>query len=102
MTNAELLAKIKAEIQRRIEHHDSLASNAESEMIANLEIGAAQALDDILPFLSTLELEKPMNQRGLEREIERCLWQLSDDPSNEELRMFARHFAEWGAEHLKK
>lgn len=52
-----IIEQIKAEIERRIKLHDSLASNAESEMIANLEIGAAQALDDILPFLSTLEKE---------------------------------------------
>ena len=45
---------------------------------------------------NTLESEKPMDQKGLEREIERCLWQLSDDPSNEELCMFARHFYELG------
>ena len=60
----------------------------------------AEEDEQILSFLSTLESEKPMNQKGLEREIERCLWKLSDDPSNEELCMFARHFAQWGAKHL--
>ena len=49
--------RLKAEIERRIELHDSLASNAESEMIANLEIGAAQALDDLLSFINTLQKE---------------------------------------------
>lgn len=73
MTNAEIIQAIKAEIERRIEHHDLLASNAESEMIANLEIGAAQALDDILPFLSTLESEKP-NGPTIEEPIDGVLY----------------------------
>ena len=79
---------IKNEIERR-------KNNAETLRERNICI-------DILSFISTLESEKPMNQKGLEREIERCLWKLSDDPSNEELRMFARHFAQWGAEHEKE
>lgn len=97
--------KLKAEIERRIALHDSLASNAESEMIANLEIGAAQALEDILPFLSTLESEKPSD--GLEKEIDR-LWKSFADEMEGPHNLFdvyarlARHFAEWGAEHLKK
>lgn len=65
-----IIEQIKAEIERRIELHDSLASNAESEMIANLEIGAAQALDDLLSFLSTLESEKPMNPDDAMKELD--------------------------------
>lgn len=91
MTNAELLAKIKAEIER-------LKFNY-AKRGYTIVISALKHLQD---FLSPFEAEEPMNQKGLEREIERCLWKLSDDPSNEELRMFARHFAEWGAEHAKK
>jgi len=86
MTNAELIAKIKAEIERRITDNT---------------FGAKLELIDILAWLDTLESEKP-NQDGLEREIERCLWKLSDDPSNEELCMFARNFAQWGAEHARE
>jgi len=52
-----IIEQIKTEVERQIELHDSLASNAESEMIANLEIGAAQALDDLRSFLFTLESE---------------------------------------------
>lgn len=55
MTNAELIAKIRAEIERQMKLHDSFADKAENEMIANIEIGAAQALDDILSFLDTLQ-----------------------------------------------
>lgn len=105
MTNEELISKIKAEIERRIEHHDSLASNAESEMIANLEIGAAQALDDILPFVSTLESEK------LEADLEKEINSLDDAYFDlggiavkgatyyltvEDLKDIARHFYELG------
>ena len=91
------IEKIRAEIERLIEYHDSLASNAESEMIVNLEIGAAQALDDILPFLSTLESEKQSD--GLEEEIKRYYDDMDGDCRYAQT---ARHFAQWGAEHLKK
>ena len=92
-----IIEQIKAEIKRRIELHDSLASNAESEMIANLEIGAAQALEDILPFISTLESEKQIIQGGLEEEIKRYYDDLDGDCRYAQT---ARHFAQWGAEHL--
>ena len=98
MTNAELIAKIKAEIERLKDENKKIKCPANERYCS----GYDDAFYDLLSFLSTLESEKPMNQKELEREIERCLWQLSDDPSNEELRMFARHFAQWGAEHLKK
>ena len=91
------IEQIKAEIKRRIELHDSLASNAESEMIANLEIGAAQALDDILSFLSTLESEKPIIQDGLEEEIKRYYDDCDGDCRYVQT---ARHFAKWGAKHF--
>lgn len=53
MTNAELIQKIRAEIERLIEESDFDES-------ANLY--------SLLSFLDTLELEKPM-QEGLEEEI---------------------------------
>ena len=87
MTNAELIAKIKAEIERLIVKHELEYTTA------------GYVMNELLSFLSTLESEKPMNQKGLEREIERCLWKLSDDPSNEELRMFARNFYDLGCRH---
>lgn len=85
MTNAELIQKIRNEIERRKGY-----------------ISVTHFAEELLSFLSTLESEKPMNQKGLEREIERCLWKLSDDPSNDELRMFARHFAKWQKEQMMK
>lgn len=52
-----VIETIRSEINRRKELHDSKAFKTESDMIANLEIGAAQALDDLLPFLDTIEGE---------------------------------------------
>lgn len=58
------------------------------------------------------KLEKPMNQEGLNEEIsksienlEGCTTRVGGSPeyhiiNDEDLREFARHFAEWGAEHL--
>ena len=99
MTNEELLAKIKAEIERRMKE---IPKNEEDERFRAIYGNEAFVLTQLLSFLDTLESEKPMNQKGLEREIERCLWKLSDDPSNEELRMFARHFAKWQKEQMMK
>ena len=90
MTNAELLAKIKAEIERlrsNMDDRDPLAPNQKA--------GYLFALADVLSFLSTLESEKPM-QEGLEEEIERYLPKIPENPYNEELRIFARHFYDLG------
>ena len=69
-------------------------------------------LGGLKTFLSTLESEKPINQEGLNEEIsksienlEGCTTKINDNPeyhliSDEDIRKFARHFAEWGAEHL--
>ena len=155
MTAQEVIATIRAEIERRIKilrEDEVVRQNCTSDFLE----GKIYGYEEIISFLSTLESEKPTNQGldkeideisihvpcseftheseyidlldwlkeqftyfyelgkrsnssekpidqdELEKEIERCLWQLSDDPSNEELYMFARHFAQWGAEHLKK
>lgn len=109
MTNEELIAKIKVEIERQIKLHDSLASNAESEMIANLEIGAAQALEDILPFLNTLESEKPIcSFDELDHEADDWIDVLradsgtNDDWNIGDIYRTAQHFAKWGAEWQKE
>jgi hypothetical protein len=67
---------------------------------SNHHIQAAECAS-ILDFLDTFESEKSM-QEELEEEIERYLPKIPENPYNEELRIFARHFAQWGAEHLKK
>ena len=98
MTNTEIIQAIRNEIERL--KAVQLKRIQEGDLVDAEPYDKNEAYNGILSFLDTLESEKPMNQNGLEREIARCLWKLSDDPSNEELRMFASHFAEWGAEHL--
>jgi hypothetical protein len=95
MTNAELLAKIKAEIER---HINELDISDESTLIE-------AELSDLLSFLSTLESEKP--EADLEKEIEisirllNGLHTLEDNKSwykgrYEELKELARNFYELG------
>jgi hypothetical protein len=84
MTSEELIQKIKAEIERRI---------------TNNTFGAKLELIDILAWLDTLESEKPMN---LEEEINRYLHEECSDDDEPSISEIARHFAQWGAEHLKK
>ena len=93
-----IIEKIKAEIERLKDENNKIKCEANEQYCS----GYDDAFYDLIPFLDTLESEKPMNQRGLEREIERCLWQLSDGPSNEELRMFARYFAQWQKDQMMK
>ena len=89
MTNAELLAKIKAEIERRYKEFDGKTGDiATASRLAYL---------DVLSFLSTLESEKPMN---LEEEINRYLHEECSDDDEPGIHEIAEHFAQWGAEHL--
>lgn len=85
-----IIEQIKAEIERRITDNT---------------FGAKLELIDILAWLDTLESEKPID--GLEEEIERYLHSLGvgyggwiDGMDDDDLRGIARHFAQWGAEHL--
>lgn len=97
MTDKELLAKIKAEIERQLSDKEEIG-----------DLGGMWALQDVLSFLDTLEeSEKPMNQEGLEEEIDRFedwmeTYNQADYPTSITTRDIARHFAEWGAEHLKR
>lgn len=99
MTNAELIAKIKAEIERRIKRNkEEYAPGGLFEVQDNL----AKLLD----FIDSLEeSEKPM-QEGLEEEIDRFedwmeTYNQADYPTSFTTRDIARHFAKWGAEHAK-
>ena len=108
MTNAELIAKIGAEIER-------LTDELELQARENAEANNGEATDycfgvvdmqmNLLSFLSTLESEKPMNQEELEEEYKDYV---VNDPVYSKLvnrnagLVIARHFAQWGAEHLKK
>lgn len=69
-------------------------------------------LGGLKTFLSTIESEKPINQEGLEEELDK--WRHNhfhgkrdENYSGEYLERtsqldLACHFAQWGAEHLKK
>lgn len=95
MTNAELIQKIRNEIERRYKEFDGKTGDiATASRLAYL---------DVISFLSTLEeSEKPMNQEGLEEEYKDYV---ERDPVYSKLvnRIagldIARHFAQWGAEH---
>ena len=119
MTNAELIAKIKAEIER-------LKGIGGIVPLDNREqkTGYESALIDIEIFLSTLESEKPM-QEGLEKEITTWIpthisggengiqWRhdhfhgkrdghLSGEYLERTSQLdLARHFAKWGAKHFR-
>ena len=97
MTNTEIIQAIRNEIERL--KTVQLKRIQEGDLVDAEPYDKNEAYNGILSLLDTLESEKPMNQKGLEREIERCLWKLSDDPSNEELRMFARNFYDLGCRH---
>ena len=101
MTNAELLAKIKDEIERLKGQLIRGACAAQIEMETNCK---EEAYDEILSFLSTLESEKPMNQdEELEEEIDRFedwmeTYNQADYPTSFTTRDIARHFAKWQKE----
>lgn len=112
MTNTELLAKIKAEIERRkkslragICNEEVFTRKQRKEMLV-----ASEELDRFNRFLSDLEKsEKPMEQEDIDTEIGHWMDRLDDKYcllvshySIQDIKDTARHFAKWGAEHLKK
>lgn len=97
-----IIEQIKTEIERRLKDywricfHDVKAYNEDSNV---------RELKELLSFLSNLESEKPMNQdEELNEEIKRFAAEYDCERSEDILliAIVARHFAEWGAEHLKK
>lgn len=105
MTNAELITKIKSEIERRIKIQDDWAGR---KVLPGRDLAFAvkEELKQLLSFLDTLESETPMNLEGLEEEIDRivkCEKEFMNFKYKSQLIGYiARHFAQWGAEHLKK
>ena len=88
MTNAELIAKIKAEIERRIEE-----LNKDKYISIDAQVCRTSELNYLLRFLSTLESEKPTD---LEEEINRYLHEECSDDDEPGIHEIAEHFAEWG------
>lgn len=101
MTAQELLTAIRAEIERR-------KGQAKEHYNEPYSIGRCDAFSEMLNFIYSLEekLEKPID--GLEEELEKEINKaIKSDLCPEEISDYdfcciARHFAKWGAEHLKK
>ena len=96
MTNAEIIAKIKAEIERRTKELDEqIVDIYDSKAVLRKD-----ELQKLLSFLSYLESEKPM-QEGLKEEINRYLREECSDDDEPGIHEIAEHFAQWGAEHFR-
>ena len=61
-------------------------------------VSSVNKLRELLDFIDTLELEKPMD---LEEEINRYLHEECSDDDEPGIHEIAEHFAKWGAGHLK-
>ena len=108
MTNTELIQVIKAEIERLKDENNNIRCDSNKAYCQ----GYGDAFVDLLPFLDTLESEKPMNLDELKVELD--IWRhdhfhgaRDGHFSGEYLERtsqldLANHFAQWGAEHLKK
>ncbi len=104
-----IIEKIRAEVNKLPEEYKGLYKQFGNSL------GFIDGLDMVKKILSDLEKEeKPIEE--LEEEIERYLsteWELDEDLNKDEpiyiydctwedLKIFARHFAKWGAEHAKE
>ena len=95
-----IIEQIKAEIERQQKENVNYDENG--GFASYCDSSAWSALDSMLTFVSGLEeSEKPM-QEGLEEEISRYLREECSDDDEPSISDTARHFAQWGAEHLKK
>ena len=98
MTKEELLAKIKAEIERRKGICTAqIKANPEQTFPFVMEI---TEYDKILSFLSTIKSEKPINQERLDENIkhyiEDCGWEKDSTIPVSFVRQIASHFYDLG------
>lgn len=108
MTNAELIAKIKAEIERLRKNND-ISEDECAQYEYDVACGYDMALNDALSILSALESEE-QTCKGFEEEFRRFIKKEKEEEPDGSLPFYgdygiyriARHFAKWGAEHLKK
>lgn len=107
MTNTEIIQAIKAEIERQKYVIKPMFLKGDD----NYYEGENDGYDKILSFLDTLESEKPIEQEGLEEELDRFIASgksvTVDDygtykVSYHDFKKVAHHFAEWGAEQQKE
>lgn len=94
--------QIRAEIERLKSLHSPIPFGDNYEV--GYSDGYQDCCDNILAFLDSLS-QQPVE--GLEEEVKRYYSEnfayiTSDQPTLSILTNIARHFAEWGAEHLKK
>ena len=99
-----IIEQIKAEIERlkKVAHLNRLEySKIGNFVLANSYSGGEAMASEILSFLSTLESEKPINQdEDLDKEIKRYIDEYYQADSIVLIAHVARHFAQWGTEHL--
>ena len=112
-----IIETIRAEIERRIKECEATyPKDKDGYWFPEQEeaYAIAEEYKQLLSFLSTLESEKPINL-DLEKEIGSYMsnkWKFGcvipitpvvlPNFTTEDLKDIARHFAQWGAEHLKK
>ena len=99
-----IIEQIKAEIERQLNLSNEKRGLARRTKDYYNEVAYGAEMDvcnRLLSFLSDLEKsEKPIIQEGLEEEIKRYGEKnMFNIPAFQQV---ARHFAKWGAEHLKK
>ena len=90
----DTIGKVRAEIERRWEE----AHSKYKETAEQYYDGMCTALDHLETFLDTIE-EEPVD---LENDAVMYCFDKGINLSPKDASEFARHFAEWGAEHLKK
>jgi hypothetical protein len=105
-----IIEQIKAEIERQQKENVNYDENG--GFASYCDFSAWSALDSMLTFVSGLEETEKPKQDGLEEEIQRFLsnatkmdkgeWKGKYPISEMGFGVVARHFAQWGAEHLKK
>ena len=95
MTKEELLAKIKAEIERL---YNGEAPKHDQQ--CNFDDGYFTGIDTIAQFIDTLESEKPINQERLDENIkhyiEDCGWEKDSTIPVSFVRQIASHFYDLG------
>ena len=95
-----IIEKIRAEVERRIKSGSSRGENSPEGQGKDTCVSRVTELTHLLSFLSDLEKEeKPIE--GLEEEIKSFAFSFYQDNGNLPMVTdIARHFAQWGAEHL--
>lgn len=99
MTNAEPLAKIKAEIERL--KTVQLKRIQEGDLVDAEPYDKIEAYNELLSFISTLESKKPVNREMREKDFDNECHRYFNGMTPEQFlntpnTVIARHFAQWG------